>query len=241
MVEKIIRSLLVAVVASIAAKAQEPLPFLHKGDVVLFQGDSITDGGRQRTGNDYNHIMGQDYAYLLAATIGYNSPERNLVFVNRGNGGETVVDLTARWDTDTIAINPALLSILIGVNDTLSEKKAYSLAKYEETYDALLARTVAALPKTRIILGEPFVLPVGKRVATYASDLAEVKKRQEVVERLGAKYHLPVIHYQRAFDEACKKAPADHWSWDGVHPTYAGHGLMAAEWLKVANSAWSGK
>ena len=42
-------------------------PYLHENDTVLFQGDSITDGGRARTGNDMNHIMGQDYAYLLAA------------------------------------------------------------------------------------------------------------------------------------------------------------------------------
>ena len=58
------------------------------------------------------------------------------------------------------------------------------------------------------------------------------------VARLGAKYHLHVIHYQQAFDDAQMKAPANYWSWDGIHPTYAGHGLMAREWMRVTAAAW---
>jgi lysophospholipase L1-like esterase len=219
--------------------AQEPLPFLHKGDSIVFQGDSITDGGRQKTGLDYNHIMGQDYAYIIAAEVGFNSPERNLNFINRGGGGDWVSDLAARWQDDTIALHPTLLSILIGVNDTLSARKpAESPEEFEANYDHLLAETVAALPTTRIVLGEPFVLPVGKHLESYAKDRAEIEKRQQIVARLAAKYHLPLIRYQQLFDEACKKAPADHWSWDGIHPTYAGHGLMAHEWLKTVDAFW---
>jgi phospholipase/lecithinase/hemolysin len=55
---------------------------------------------------------------------------------------------------------------------------------------------------------------------------------------LAKKYHLPLIHYQKAFDAACKRASADHWSWDGIHPTYAGHALMAQEWLRTVNAFW---
>jgi lysophospholipase L1-like esterase len=230
---------LMAVLTAWPMLSQEPLPFLHKDNIIVFQGDSITDGGRQRTGSDYNHIMGQDYAYILAAKIGYQSPERNLNFINRGDGGDRVTDLAARWQTDTIDIHPNLLSILIGVNDTLSKRHDPETAEeFETIYDHLLAQTIAALPGTKIVLGQPFVLPVGKHKDTYAEDLTEIKKRQDIVERLATKYHLPVIHYQRAFDEACKRAPADHWSWDGIHPTYAGHGLMAAEWLRTVDDFW---
>lgn len=235
---------LVAIIALLTAwsalsRAQDPLPFLHKDDIVLFQGDSITDGGRQRTGSDYNHIMGQDYAYILAAEIGSDSPVRNLNFINRGVGGDRVPNLAARWQTDTIDIHPKLLSILIGVNDTLSKRAApESAEEFETIYDQLLAQTVQALPGTKIVLGQPFVLPVGKHKDTYAEDLAQLKKRQDIVDRLAAKYHLPVVHYQKAFDEACKTTPAEHWSWDGIHPTYAGHGLMAKEWLKTVDSFW---
>ena len=234
--------ILIAALAVFAARpmlSQEPLAFLHSGDSIVFQGDSITDGGRQRTGTDYNHIMGQDYGYILAAQIGYASPERDLDFINRGDGGDRISDLAARWQVDTIDLHPSLLSILIGVNDALSKRREpESAEEFESIYDRLLAQTVAALPKTRIVLGAPFLLPVGKRKETYAADLVEIKKRQEIVERLASKYHLPVVHYQKAFEAACKRAPADHWSWDGIHPTYAGHGLMAAEWLRTVDGFW---
>jgi lysophospholipase L1-like esterase len=208
--------------------AQQPLPFLHARDVILFQGDSITDGGRQRTGSDFNHIMGQGYAYILAAEIGAQSPERELVFVNRGDSGDRVPDLEARWQQDTIALHPQLLSILIGVNDMISEgDRVVTAEQFEAGYDHLLAETIAALPTTKIVLGEPFLMPVGKRKANYADLMVEMKKRQAAVDRLAAKYHLPVVLYQQAFDDALAKAPAEHWSWDGIHPTYAGHGLMA--------------
>lgn len=222
-----------------AAVAQQPLPFLGPNSVILFQGDSITDGGRMRTGSDFNHIMGQDYGYILAAEIGYESPERNLNFVNRGIGGDRVLDLAARWQADTLALHPQLLSILVGVNDTLATgDKAETLDQYRATYDKLLADTIAGDPGVKIVLGQPFLLPVGNYKASYATWMVEVQKRQQVVEELGAKYHLPVIHYQDALNAALAKAPAEHWSWDGVHPTYAGHGLMAAEWLKTVDKAW---
>ena len=227
-------------IATQIAHGQQPLPFLQPHDVILFQGDSITDGGRQRTGSDYNHIMGQDYAYILAAQIGAQSPERDLVFLNRGISGNRVPDLEARWQDDTIALHPQLLSILIGVNDLLSQgERAVTLEQFEGGYDHLLAETIAALPTTKIVLGEPFLLPVGKQKADFAANMAEMKKRQAAVDRLAAKYHLPVVHYQQAFDAACTKAPPEHWSWDGVHPTYAGHGLMAQEWLKTVDAFWN--
>jgi lysophospholipase L1-like esterase len=225
--------------AALGAEAQTQLPFLHAHDVVLFQGDSITDGGRQRTGSDFNHIMGQDYAYILAAEIGSESPERELVFLNRGISGDRVPDLETRRQQDTIALHPQLLSILIGVNDLMSEgDRAVAAEEFEARYDKLLAETIAALSDTKIVLGEPFLMPVGKRKAPYADLMMEMKKRQAAVDRLGTKYHLPVVHYQQAFDAALAKAPAEHWSWDGIHPTYAGHGLMAQEWLKTVDAFW---
>ena len=213
-------------------------PYLHENDTVLFQGDSITDGGRARTGTDMNHIMGQDYAYLLAAHIGVDTPERNIRFVNRGIGGDRVIDLAARWHDDAIALKPNILSILVGINDQFGSKGQDTPEEFEAAYDKLLSETVAALPTTKIVIAEPFLLPVGKHAASYAQELSELKKRQAAVGRLGAKYHLAVIDYQALFDEAQVHAPPAYWCWDGIHPTYAGHALMAREWLRVTNAAW---
>jgi lysophospholipase L1-like esterase len=227
------------VVASAQNGATKPLPFLGPHAVILFQGDSITDGGRWRTGMDYNHIMGQDYGYIIAAEIGYESPERDLNFINRGIGGDQVRDLAARWQKDALDIHPQLLSILVGVNDTIEKgAKTETVEQYRQTYDALLAKTLAALPGVYVVLGEPFMMPVGKYKADYATWMAELKKRQVVVAELSAKYHLPEIMYQDVFTAALQRAPADHWSWDGIHPTYAGHGMMVHEWVKTVAAAW---
>jgi lysophospholipase L1-like esterase len=220
-----------------SAFGDDKLPCFHQNDIILFQGDSITDGGRQRTGSDYNHIMGQDYGYILAAELGEQYPERNLTFINRGISGNNVVDLAERWSTDTLALKPDFLSILIGINDTVGHKKI-SAQTYDQTYDKLLADTRAAMPDLKIVLCEPFLMPVGKFKDTYAEDMAELKKRQETVARLAEKYHLPLVHLQEAFTDACRKAPPEHWSWDGVHPTYAGHGLIARCWLETVIRAW---
>jgi lysophospholipase L1-like esterase len=220
------------------AQAIPPLAALHANDTILFQGDSITDGGRWRTGSDYNHIMGQDYAYIVAARVGADYAERNLTFVNRGVGGDTVPKLLARWQTDTLDLKPNLLSILVGVNDTFFGESGETAEEYEKGYDRLLAETLAALPNAKIVLGEPFLLPVGNYKVDYPQRLAELKKRQEAVARLAAKYRLPMIHYQKMMTEACKRAPADHWSWDGVHPTYAGHALMSEAWMSAVDRAW---
>jgi lysophospholipase L1-like esterase len=238
---------LLALLIPLAAAAQPKMnrppthvqyPYLHENDLVLFQGDAITEGGRARTGNDMNHIMGQDYAYLLAAHIGVDIPDRNIRFLNRGISGDRISDLAARWHDDVISLKPNILSILIGINDQLGSKGPVTAEEFETEYSKLLAETVAALPTTKIVLGEPFLLPVGKHQASYAQELAELKKRQAAIVRLGAKYHLPVIDYQQVFDDALAHAPAAYWCWDGIHPTYAGHALMAREWLRVTNAAW---
>ena len=82
----------------------------------LFQGDSITDGGRSYN-KDWNHVFGQGYAYLITSRLNYDFPARDYNFFNRGISGNTVADLAARWQKDTLDIKPDILSILVGVND----------------------------------------------------------------------------------------------------------------------------
>ena len=58
--------------------------------------------------------------------------------------------------------------------------------------------------------------------------------RIKVVERLAAKYHAPVVHFQQALDEAYRRFPdKKYWIWDWVHPTYSGHQILANEWVRT--------
>jgi lysophospholipase L1-like esterase len=227
--------LTLAAAASLAAQTAD-IPAFSNGARILFQGDSITDMNRGRTA-DPNHILGHSYAFLIAARYGSAFPERHLTFLNRGVSGNTVADLIGRWQSDTLALKPDVLSILIGINDL---GRGVSAADFERQYDQLLADTVKALPDVRLVLGEPFALRVGQFTDDqWAERLAELRKRQATVARLAARYHAALVRYQKAFDAACERAPADYWIWDGIHPTYSGQQIVADEWLRtVAQAFW---
>ena len=108
-------------IESFAALSSEPKKRKMKdGAVILFQGDSITDGNRGRD-KDPNHIMGHGYAFSIASRVGADYPEKNYHFHNRGISGNKVIDLEKRWQADTLDLKPDLLSLLVGVNDAASE------------------------------------------------------------------------------------------------------------------------
>ena len=200
---------------------------------ILFQGDSITDGNRGRD-NDLNHIMGHGYAFSIASRLGADYSEKNLHFYNRGVSGNKITDLAARWQTDTLDIKPDLLSILIGVNDAgsvFNKKDTVSLEKYEEVYKLLLDQVKEINPEIIFVLNQPFTLPVGNFKDYWEAWHHEIIERQKIVERIAKSYDAIYVRHQDAFDAACKRAPADYWIWDGVHPTVAGHELMAREWI----------
>ena len=214
--------------------AAEPIAVFAADSRIHFQGDSITDGNRGRSA-DPNHILGHGYAFIIAAKYGAAFAALNLDFMNRGVSGNTVLDLQKRWSKDTIELKPDVLSILIGIND---HSHGVPLDQFEQVYDVLLAEAVAAYPKLRLVLCEPFTLPVGKRKENYETWRAGVQARQDVVARLAAKYGAALVRFQPVFDAACKVAPAEHWIWDGVHPTYSGHQLMADEWERAVRAKW---
>ncbi len=208
-------------------RAVEPSAAFTPGARILFQGDSITDGNRGRSA-DPNHILGHGYVFIIAARHGAAFPDAKLDFMNRGVSGNTVLDLEKRWQKDELDLKPDVLSILIGVNDN---GKGVPLDQYEQVYEKFIAEARAANPKLKLVLGEPFVKSTGK-----VND--GIRKRQEVVARLAKKHSAALVRYQRVFDEAAKRAPADYWVWDSVHPTYRGHQLMADEWERVVREFW---
>ncbi|MGE5393919.1 MAG: SGNH/GDSL hydrolase family protein [Candidatus Saccharibacteria bacterium] len=208
---------------------------LAKGSVILFQGDSITDGNRGRN-TDPNHVMGHGYQFSVASRWGADYPEKDLHFFNRAISGNKVVDLAARWQTDTLDIKPTILSILVGVNDSTSVlfdwKPVVPVEEYEKVYRQLLDQTKSALPDVLFVLCEPFVLPVGNVKDNWDRYRADISRRQAVVRKLVQEYDAVFVLFQEVFDKACQKAPASYWIWDGVHPTVAGHELMAREWIR---------
>lgn len=217
-----------------ARTARTPIPAFQTGARILFQGDSITDGNRGRSA-DPNHILGHGYVFVIAARHGAAFPERNLTFLNRGISGNTVADLAKRWTPDTVELRPDLLSILIGINDSA---RGEALDLYEKGYDQLLTTLREANPKIRLVLCTPFILPVGKQKEAFEKRLADVLLREEIVTRLASKHGAALVRLQPVFEAACASAPAEYWMWDGIHPTYSGHQLMADAWEESVRAFW---
>ena len=202
---------------------------------ILFQGDSITDGNRGRN-DDPNHILGHGYAFAIASDLGLRFPDRNLKFINKGVSGDKVSDLLSRWDNDCISFRPDVVSILVGVNDILAaidEGKDLEKQKFHDQIAELLTSTRKNLPKSLLVVGEPFILPVGMVTRNPERWLEMVAAVQNVVKKIAGEFNTLLVPYQSAFTNACKRADASYWIWDGIHPTYSGHGLMKDVWIET--------
>ena len=208
------------------------------GSLVLFQGDSITHGGRGPT-EDPNHVLGHSYPFLIAAEAAARHPERGWRFVNRGVSGDTVTDLATRWQRDALDHRPDVLGILIGVNDVADvmdgKSDDSSGAAFRSAYRSLLERTQQALPSVRLVLGEPFYLPTSPSPALRETWAALVATHAAIVRELADAHGATFVPYQQALDAAATRAPAEHWIWDGIHPTYAGQHILATTWIEAVS------
>ncbi|WP_339275698.1 SGNH/GDSL hydrolase family protein [Paenibacillus sp. FSL W8-0426] len=207
--------------------------------VILFQGDSITDGGRSRN-DDPNHFLGHGYAYLISSKLGMELAGKQPIFYNRGISGDRASDLYARWNEDTISLKPELLSILIGVNDlwrTMKGEASGITDRFERAYRHLLEETREVLPDTGLVLMEPFILNTGAPAEQWDVWERKMAAYQRIVAGLAEEFGAVFVPLQQVFDVALKQADAAYWLWDGVHPTAAGHELMARQWLKIVQES----
>jgi lysophospholipase L1-like esterase len=222
---------------------RKPSPVqINQGDVILFQGDSITDASRKKDAEsasvpNLQPGMGNGYAWLAASELLVSRPELGLKIYNRGISGNKVFQLADRWQADCLDLKPDILSILIGVNDIWHALKGTydgTVQKYETDYLALIERTKQALPEVKLILCEPFVLRCG---AVTDNWFPEFDNYRAAARRVAEKHHAVFIEFQTMFDEAIHYAPPEHWAADGVHPTAAGAALMANAWSRAVRPA----
>jgi len=209
---------------------------LSTDDVVLFQGDSITDAGRNKKSTNANDFsaLGRGYANMIASSLLGKHSGLKLQCHNRGISGHKVPDLQGRWQKDTIDLQPAVLSILIGVNDIwhkLNGKYTGTVADYDTGFTKLMADTKAALPNTKLVICEPFALRCG---AINDSWYPEFDERRAVAKKVAKEAGAVWVPFQTMFDEATNEStPEAYWAGDGVHPSMAGHALMAKTWLEI--------
>lgn len=203
-----------------------------ESDIILFIGDSITDCGRNYADPG---SLGVGYAMMAAARLGLQYPEQKLTFINRGISGNRAIDLQQRWDKDCLELNPTWVSIYIGINDTwryYDSGQETTAAEFETIYRDLLERT-SQNTGARLVLIEPFVLPVPEDRKGWRQDL---DPKIHIVRELAREYGALLVPLDGLFAAASVKAEPAYWAGDGVHPTPAGHALIADAWLRTVGA-----
>lgn len=201
---------------------------------ILFQGDSITDANRTVEYATRNGI-GIGYALMVNAELGVKYPGE-YEFINRGIGGNQIVDLYARLKRDVINLQPDVMSILIGVNDVwqeIAENVGADAEKYYKIYDIMIQEIKEALPDIKIMIMEPFVLKASATEENWDTFRPEVEKRAVMAKKIAEKHKLTFIPLQAEFDALAEKVSPDYWLYDGVHPTPMGHTIIRDRWLEA--------
>ncbi|GAA1720137.1 SGNH/GDSL hydrolase family protein [Isoptericola hypogeus] len=188
---------------------------------LVFVGDSITDAGRDRADRA---SLGDGYVSLVARDL----PDVDVV--NVGIGGDRAVDLERRWERDVAPTAPDVLTVYVGVNDTwrrFDSDDETTAASFEATYRRLLARVLGG---PRLILVEPFLLPVRDEQRGW---LADLDGKRGVVRRLAAEVGAAVVPLHALLSRAAQDVGAAALAPDGVHPLPAASRLIADAWLEA--------
>jgi lysophospholipase L1-like esterase len=204
--------------------------FIKPNSRILFQGDSITDCGRDRS---QPSALGSGYAMMTSGFLAALQPSLAPECLNRGISGNRTGDLVDRWQEDCLDLEPDVLSLMIGINDVwrrYDRNLPTPVEEFETNYRSLLEQTTAALPSIKLILMEPFVLPVPDDRKTWREDL---DPKLAVVRQLAREFNALLIPLDGIFAAACTRQPPAFWAADGVHPSSAGHALIAKSWLEA--------
>ena len=205
---------------------------LAADDVVLFQGDSITHAHRMAEEINDSFQLGAGYAMLCAARLRHDQPGDRIGFVNRGVCGDTTVQLLDRWQRDCLDLEPTVLSLLIGINDSTAYVRGdvtHHPDRYRERLIRLLDQLRESRPEVRVVLLEPFALPVG---LIQPPQMDDVRVRRDMVAEVAERFAAQLVPLQEAFTRAAEASGSgEYWIYDGIHPTAAGHRLIADRWL----------
>jgi len=206
-----------------------PTP-IQPDDLILFQGDSITDAGRCGSADG----LGGGYVAMVRALITARHPELRVRIANRGVGGDRTVELLARWQADCVALRPQVLSIKIGVNDVWrlrgewNGQKFVPLAEYRANYERLIAEARSAGVRTLALVSPTTIAEENDSELSRHLD-----ERTACVHELATKHAAVYVPAREAMLRALRDQPGVRWTTDGCHPTQAGHALIAGTWLQA--------
>jgi len=214
---------------------------LEKGQRLVMIGDSITDCERKFPhGEGLFQGVGKGYVALVDAMLQVAYPELSIRVTNMGIGGNTVKDLKARWQSDVLDLKPDWLTVMIGINDVWREfdqpaipESHISLEEYEQTLEEIVQ---SALPDLQgLVIMTPFYLEpnaedrMRKRMDEFG------RAARKVAERSGVLFVDTQAVFAPIFEYVHPTAIAS----DRVHPSLAGHMLLARAFLQTIGFNWN--
>ena len=197
---------------------------------ILFQGDSITDAGRDR--RNY-HNMGNGYPKYASALIAEAFPETDFEFINFGISGNRTCQLFDRLYKDGIEFQPDIISILIGVNDIWhrggGEKIETTDAQIETNYRAILER-LRSQTNAKILILTPYLLDCDNKEWIREG----LKTVLPIIEKLAKEFADAYVPLHELFEEALKTQPQpQYYSGDGVHPNSNGAEFIGKQYFEA--------
>ena len=202
---------------------------------IVFFGDSVTEMCRQRDCDGSVFSYGNGFVYLVAAKLHSLYPNEYEI-INRGVGGNRIVDLYARIKGDVWSQKPDVINFLVGINDVwhscLPENNCSDLNRFEKIYRLMIEETLENLPNVKMTIGEPFVLH-DETLNDIWEQIYKVRDYAKLCYNIAEEYRLPFMPLQDKLEEAAQKYGLRNYLYDGVHPAVAGASLIADEWLKL--------
>ena len=214
---------------------------LDKNTRLVMIGDSITDSGRSYDAQPAGWgSYGDGHVSLINACLTGLAPAKQIMVINKGVNGNTILDLRKRWQKDVIDLRPDWVSIMIGINDVwrhydavLQQIEQVDETVFEKTYDELIEETK---PKVKgIIIMSPFMIEpkmtddMRKMTDAYAA----------IAEKTAKKHNLIYIDVQRKMDTFMESLSSYILSSDRVHPNLQGHMIIAKAFLDGIQFDWN--
>jgi len=203
-------------------------------------GDSITDCERARpVGEGLFDALGTGYVSLVDGLLTARYPAHGIRVVNMGLSGNIVRDLQGRWQSDVLDLQPDWLSICIGINDVwrhfdtpLQSEGHVSLEEYARILETLVRTTRPTLQG--LVLMTPYFIEPNRADGMRAM----MDDFGAVVRQLADTHAAFLVDTQAAFDAALQHLHPMALAWDRVHPTRAGHMILARAFLQAIGYEW---
>lgn len=204
--------------------------------VIVFEGDSVTDAGRKKDNDIANQNIGNGYAMMAAAEMLRRYPEKELEFHNRGNSGDRISNQFPRWRLDCLNLKPDYVSICVAFNDSLGKITHQNGENPDEfifLYKSLLQWTRLVLPDVKFIICQPYGFLCEKVEALTPDVIDEIREIGDRLKIVAEEFDAVYVPFFDVLEEKIMEYGREYYLRDAVHPTPAGHALLANTWLEA--------